>query len=327
MTATPLDLPTFLESQRRNVGGNVEVAAGLWAVLAVPAADHVANQLARDLLARVAFPHHEGLTEDEQWTLYYVEDYHRPAAMHWLDDQVALHHGHIRPIAPVHQGLVDALLASERPHRAARSLAEAHEQGEIAAGTIRDSSTVRSLLDRLHNREPLFYAALQTLFEHHLIDLVELLRQLIDEDVALLNEIVKSSLSADPFLQSRQNATAAIRNLMVRFHVINPLEQHKNVSISNPYASFLGLAAEPTQVLVSVDAIKTAVPIVRFIDAIHAVRRGLYAGKPFDSFDTQAPWMTEGIAHPFRFIRQQVTSHPDIAVMDTLYMLERAADG
>jgi hypothetical protein len=66
------------------------------------------------------------------------------------------------------------------------------------------------------------------------------------------------------------------------------------------------------------------VPRDRFIDAIHAVRRRLYAGEPFDSFDTQAPWMTETIAHPFRYIRQQVTSRSEFTALDTLYMLERA---
>lgn len=326
MSSAAPDLPDFLEAQRRDYGGKIEVAAGLWAVLAVRASDAAANRLARDLLARADFPHAEGLTEDDQLNLYYVEENHRPAAMHWLDDQLALALGEIRPVAPEHQRLKEEIRSSERPHRAARALAEAHEQGLVTAGIIRDATTVRALLDRLHAREPLLFSALQTLFEHHLIDLVVLLRQLINEDVALCNEIVKSGLSADPFLQSRQDATAAIRNALLRFHVINPLEQHKNVSITNPYAAFLGLAVEGDRVLLSVDAIKTAVTRDRFVDAIHAVRRRLYAGEPFDSIDTQAPWMTETIAHPFRFIRQQVTSRSEFAPLDTLYMLERAVD-
>lgn len=324
MTTNTPDLPGFLAAQCRDYGGKIEVAAGLWAVLAVPAADPAANRLARELLAHANFPHAEGLTEDDQLSLYYVEENHRPAAMHWLDDQLALARGEIRPVEPVHQSLIDEIRSSERPHRAARALAEAHDQGQVTAGTIRDAATVRALLDRLHAREPLLFSALQTLFEHHLIDLVVLLQQLINEDVALCNEIVKSGLSADPFLQSRQDATATMRNVLVRFHVINPLEQHKNVSISNPYAAFLGLAVEADRVLLSVDAIKTAVTRDRFIDAIHAVRRRLYAGEPFDSFDTQAPWMTETIAHPFRYIRQQVTSRSEFTALDTLYMLERA---
>lgn len=318
------DLPDFLEAQRRDFGGKIEVAAGLWAVFAVPAANAAANRLVRDLLARADFPHAEGLTEDDQLNLYYVDDAHRPAAMHWLDDRLALARGEIRPVAPEHQRLIEEIRSSERPHRAARGLAEAHEQGQVTAGTIRDAATVRALLDRLHAREPLLFAALQTLFEHHLIDLVVLLRQLINEDVALCNEIVKSGLSTNPFLQSRQDATAAIRNVLLRFHVINPLDQHKNISIKNPYAAFLGLALEGDQILLSVDAIKTAVPHDRFVATLQAVRRRLYAGEPFDSIDTQAPWMTETIAHPFRFIRQQVTSRSEFAALDTLYMLERA---
>ncbi|MBW7894449.1 MAG: hypothetical protein H3C27_04980 [Opitutaceae bacterium] len=321
------DLPDFLEAQRRDFGGKIEVAAGLWAVFAVPATEAAANRLVRDLLARADFPHAEGLTEDDQLNLYYVDDAHRPAAMHWLDDRLALARGEIRPVAPEHQRLIEEIRSSERPHRAARALAEAHEQGEVTAGTIRDAATVRALLDRLHAREPLLFAALQTLFEHHLIDLVVLLRQLINEDVALCNEIVKSGLSTNPFLQSRQDATAAIRNVLLRFHVINPLDQHKNISIKNPYAAFLGLALEGDQILLSVDAIKTAVPHDRFVATLQAVRRRLYAGEPFDSIDTQAPWMTETIAHPFRFIRQQVTSRSEFAALDTLYMLERATEG
>lgn len=325
MTTGHLDLPTFLESQRRDFGGNVEVESGFWAVLAIPAADQVANQLARDLLAHAGFPHAAGQSDDDAWTLYYVDEPHRSAAVHWLDDQVALARGDIRPVASGHQVLIDELLSSDRPHRLARTLAEAHDRGEISAGLIREPTTVRSLLDRLHGREPLFYAALQTLLEHHLVDLVVLLKQLINEDVVLCNEIVKAGLSADPFLQSRQDATAAIRNLLVRFHVINPLEQRKSVSDTNPYAAFLGLAVEPDRVLLSVDGIKVAVTCDRFVQAIRAVRRRLYAGEPFDALDTQVPWMTEEIAHPFRFIKQQVSSRAEFSPMDTLYLLERAA--
>ena len=35
------------------------------------------------------------------------------------------------------------------------------------------------------------------------------------------------TLSADPLLRTRQDAAAAIRHLLTRFHVINPLDQRK----------------------------------------------------------------------------------------------------
>ena len=61
-----------------------------------------------------------------------------------------------------------------------------------------------------------------------------------------------------------------------------------------------------------------------FVSAIHAIRRNLYRGDTFETFDTQALWMHEEIALPFRFIKQQLASRPELPTMDGLYMFERA---
>ena len=157
--------------------------------------------------------------------------------------------------------------------------------------------------------------------------MVVLLQQLIPEDVHLKNDIVKAGLSRDPFLQSRQDAAADIRNVFIRFHVINPLDQQKNFAIANPYAAYLEIMRDGEQVTLPVDGINVTLPHATLIKAIHAVRRNLYRGEQFESFDTQVPWMTPEIAHPFRFIKLLLAAHRDLAPMDGLYMLERAVDG
>jgi hypothetical protein len=185
---------------------------------------------------------------------------------------------------------------------------------------------VRSLLDRLHQREPLFFAAFLTLLTHQLIDLVVLLRQLIPEDVALKNEIVMGGLSRDPFLQSRQDAAAEIRNLLLRFQLINPIDQQKNTAITNPYAVFLEVVADGEQISAPIDGSVVTVPRKNFLAAIHTTRRNLYRGEDFATFDTQALWMTKDIAYAFRFLKQRVDTHRELTALDTLYMLERAIE-
>lgn len=319
-------LQDFLAPQLRDFGGKVEIDTGLWGLFTVPAHDALANAIARSLLREVPFVHQTGTSEDDQWALYYVDTENRAAAEHWLDDLTALIAGAIRPLSPAHRMLVDDIVASEKPHRIAQQLGEAHTRGEIPVGSIRESQLVRSLLDRLHQREPLFFSAFLTLLNHHLVDLVVLLRQMIPEDVALKNEIVKAGLSRDPFLQSRQDAAAEIRNTLLRFQIINPIDQQKNTGIANPYAVYLDVVRIGDQISVPIDGSVTSVPMKTFVAAIHAIRRALYAGEPFGSFDTQVPWMTKEIAHPFRFIRQCVETHRELMPTDTLAMLERAAE-
>jgi hypothetical protein len=250
----------------------------------------------------------------------------RPVAVHWLDDLEKTTSGAIRPVSPAQHALIQEVITSDTPHRYSRVLGEMHDNGEICAGLIREASDVRAMLDRLHVREPLFFAAFQALLTHHLIDMIVLLRQIIPEDVALKNEIVKAGLSVDPFLQSRQDATAEIRNYLLQFHVINRLDQQKNTAISNPYAAYLEIARDGDRITAPIDGIAVSVPRQHYLDAIHSVRRSLYDGESFGNLDTQAPWMNARIAQPFRFIKQHVDRRSELAPLDTLYMLERAAE-
>ncbi|MCC6415651.1 MAG: hypothetical protein IT582_07060 [Opitutaceae bacterium] len=315
----------FLEAQQREFGANYEIAAGLWAVFAVAAEDSAGNELARDLLAEAPFAHEVGSTEDDSHHLYYVDAENRHAAQHWLEDLAATARGEIRPVAPGHQLLIDQVLASESPHRAARQLAEAHAEGAASAGLIREPATVRALLDRLHGREPLFYGALNLLIQHHLVDMLVFFRQLISEDVGLLNEIVKGGLSRDPFLQTRQDATSEIRSQLIRFRIINPMDQMKNTGLANPYAAFMEVAASREHLIALVDGIKSDLARADFVHALHSIRRKLYQGETFSTFGTQSPWMTERIALPFKFIRQKLDAQPGLPALDALYMLERSA--
>lgn len=319
-------LQDFLEPQIRDYGGNVEIDDGLWTVFAVPASDALANAIARSLLTNVAFAHDSGLSADDRWMLYYVDSANRSGAVHWLEEVTKTLAGAIRPTAPAHRALIDDLVVSDKPHRVAQQLAELHSRGEAGAGLIRDHTVVRSLLDRLHQREPLFFSAFLILLSNHLVDLVVLLRQLIPEDVALENEIVKGGLSRDPFLQSRQDAATKIRGVLLQFQVINPIDQQKNTAISNPYAVFLEVVGAGDQITAHIDGSVVTLPRGNFLGALHAVRRNLYRGESFGSFDTQAPWMTDEIAYAFKFIKQRVDSRRDLAPIDTLYMLERAVE-
>lgn len=316
----------FLELQIRDHGGNVEVDTGLWTLFAVEAADAEGNALARSLLAEAKFAHDCGASADDRWMLYYVDTANRPAAVFWLEDLGKVVAGEIRPLPPAQRALIHDVVVSDKPHRVAQQLADLHTRGEICAGIVREPTVVRSLLDRLHQREPLFFSAFQSLLAHHLIDMIVLLQQLIPEDVALTNEIVKGGLSRDPFLQSRQDATTDIRNLLIRFQVISPLDQQKNLAISNPYAVYMEVVGHGDTLTAPIDGNAITVPRRNFLDAIHSIRRNLYRGEQFSSFDTQVPWMNQDIAYSFRFIKQRLDSRRDLAAMDALYMLERAVE-
>jgi len=324
MDADPAAQLRFLEVQHRDFGGNVEIDTGLWALFAIPSVDQSNLALAKDLLTDAPFAYDEGTSEDDGHVLYYVNESNRPAAVHWLDDLVKMHAGKIRPVTAEQQALIDAVLTSDKPHRAARELADLHERGEIAAGIVYDPPTVRHLMDRLHAREPLFYTALQTLLSHHLVDMLTLFRQLIGEDIALANEIVKSGLSRDPFLQSRQDSMGEIRNCLIAFRIINPMDQLKNNGITNPYTAYMELAVTGDEIIAPIDGIKVTLQRADFLNAIHSIRGNLYQGHSFASFDTQSPWITPEIAHLFRFIRQRLAARPDLKPLDALYMLERA---
>jgi hypothetical protein len=109
----------FLQPQIRDYGGNVEIDDGLWTVFAVPATDSLANALARSLLAGATFAYESGASADDQWTLCYVDTAHREAARHWLNELAAVLAGEIRPTSPAQRTLVEEVIVSAKPHRAA----------------------------------------------------------------------------------------------------------------------------------------------------------------------------------------------------------------
>lgn len=326
MDSNDKSLLAFLEPQIRDYGGNVELDTGLWTLFVVPARDSYANFRVRTLLKDAPFAHDTGPSTDDEWTLYYVDDANRLAAIEWLEDLCAVTAGKIRPLPSAHKTLIQETYTSDKPHRAAQHLADLHGRGEVCAGLVRDPAAVRALLDRLHEREPLAFSALLTLLTNQLIDLVVLLEQLIPEDVALKNEIVKGGLSRDPFLQTRQDSAVAIRNFLLQFQVINPIDQQKNTAITNPYAVHMEIIRDGDQLTLPIDGNPIVVPRQNYLEALHSVRRNLYRGAEFSSFDTQVPWMHKDIAYAFRFIKQRVDARTDLATMDALYMLERAVD-
>ena len=316
----------FLEPQIRDYGANVEIDEGLWALFAVAASDEITNAFASTLLREATFAHQAGLSADDQWMLYYVDSANRAEAIHWLDDLSRIAAGEIRPTSPAHRSLIAELLSSPKPHRVAQQLAELADRGEISIGAVREPAIVRGCLDRLHQREPLFFAAFNTLLSRHLVDMIVVLQQVITEDVDLKNELVRGGVSRDPFVQSLQDAAVGIRSALTRFHVINMLDQQKNTAIANPYAAYMEVTRDRDQVTFALDGGNLTVPRQHLLAAIHSIRSKLYRGEQFSTFDTQSPWMNETIAHPFRFIKQRLESHRELSPLAALYMLERAVE-
>lgn len=319
-------LADFVAAQTRDFGGKVEIDQGIWALFGVPAADAAGNALAREMLTQAAFAHDSGDSDDDQWTLFYVDAANRLEAMHWLDDWQRRIEGKARLPTPAQRALIQDLLESSMPHRIAQNLSEAHLRGELSAGAIQDPALLRALLDRLHVGEPLFYSAFHQLLQAHLLDLVALLQQLIPEDVDHANETIRGSLSRDPFLRSRQTTAAEIRNHFIRFHLINSLDQQKNTAIRNPYAAYLELVTQGEDLALSVDGSTVATSRPTFVRAIRLIRRNLYRGGEFTRFDTQVPWMEDDVAFSFRFIKQRLEMRRELTPLDGLYILERAVD-
>jgi hypothetical protein len=326
MNVESSNLAIFLERQLRDFGGNVEIAPGLWALFGVETGDTEANELARSLLTDVSFAYDSGSAEDDRWVLYYVDSANRPDAIHWLDDRHKQMTGEVRPPSLALRRLIDEIAESPMPHRVAQKLVEEHVAGGLSAGSFRSPKVVRALLDRLHVREPLFYSAFHQLLRHHLVDMVVLLQQLIAEDVGLLNESIKGAVSRDPFMQTRQDAAAEIRRILIEFCVINSLDQQKATAIANPYAAYMDVMRKGDEILLPLDGKTLATTPETLIDAVRSTRRPIYRGEQFAQFDTHVPWMREEIALPFRFIKQRLEIHRDLSPLDGLYMLERAAE-
>jgi len=317
-------LLNFLRNQSREYGGRFEIDPGFWALFIVENTDPMSLELARSVLAAASFPYEAGQSDDDAHTIYYVASEYRPTAIHWLDDLLKTTAGEIRPLSPEQRKLVHELSQSEKPHQVAQQLATLHREGKVHAGLIRAPTDIRRLFDRLHQREPLFFSAISILLKHHLIDMIVLFEKLISEDLNLQNEIVKSGLSRDPFLQTRQDATAEIRNALIKFFIISPMDQLKNTGITNPYAAHLEVSYTHEHIKASIDGINQVIKRAAYLEAIHSIRAKLYRGESFENFDTQSPWMTPRIALPFRYIREKLQKRSDLQPLDVLYMLERA---
>jgi hypothetical protein len=316
----------FLGPQVKDFGGNLEIGPDLWALFGVRNNDPAGNTLAKDLLSQVNFTHGTGEAEGDAWTLYYVNTENRAKAVFWLEDVQRTLAGCFRHPSPAEQALIKDLAGSATPHRVARKLADLHAKGELAAGAIGDPQIVRMLLDRLHAQEPLFFSAFLILLEHHLIDLLGLYQKMVDEDIRLGNEIMQGSISQDPFLQSRQTAAAGIREQLLRFKIINPLDQQKHALNSNPYVAFTETRLAGDDVIIRVDGIDKTKSRQDFVSTIRVLRKNMYRGERIENLSTQTPWVTEVTAQPLRFIKQQTEARKDISGLDWLYMLERAVD-
>lgn len=319
------ELAVFLEAQKRECGCRQSVGDGLWALFAILSVDADGNALARALLRDTPFTWESGESEDNAWTLYYVDNANRTSALHWIEDLIALCTGRLRPTAPTHLGLIAEMPASDMPHRIAQRLVDLLHAEEIAPSAIADPALLRMMLDRLHSREPLHFSAFHLVLSHHLVDMVQLQKQLIDEDVALFVSMLQGSVSQNPFYQTRQTAAANIHRELVFFQLINPLDQLRNTAAINPYAAYMEITLDGDTIMAPMDGSTCRLECRHFIDAIRSIRRNLYRGEQFDNLNTHSPWMTEAIALPFRFIKQRIASKPDVTPMVALALLERAA--
>lgn len=319
-------LLAFLGPQLRDYGGKVEIDTDRWALFAVETADQESNELASWLLAGTRFASGSGPSEDDRWTLYYVNTAARAEAVYWLEELSKVVSGQIRPTSAAQRSLIRELASSGMPHRVAKNLAEQHARGELSAGSVQEPDVIRSLLDRLHSREPLFYSALQMLLNDHLIDLIVLLQQLIAEELSLEDEIEPVILSRDPLLKAGQIAAIDIRNVLIRFQVINPLDHGTNTTITNPYRAYMEIVREGGQIIAPIGASTIALRRKTFVDAIRLTRRNLYWGSALSKIDTPVPWMREEIMSSFQFIKQRLENRRELSAMDALYMLERAVE-
>lgn len=319
-------LRVLLDEQRAEYGGNEEVAPGCWAVFASLKADEVTHEIIGALVAAAPFPIQSGESEDEQWVLHYVEQEHRATARFWIEDLLCLLDGRARKAAPSYKKLIEEMLESPMPHRIARQLVNAAQAGEIPPGSINDYPTLRSLLDRSHRQEPMFLNALHLLLEAHLIDLKLLFTTLIQEDITLGNDLTRGDLSRDPFLQTRQNSAAAIRDFLVQKKIINPLDQQKHTEVTNPYVALTQLRRKGRDFILRIDGRDHECMGSHFIETIHRVRRQVYRGIEVPEMSTKAPWVTEERAYPLRYILQRAAEQKNVPALVWLYMLERAMD-
>lgn len=319
-------LRALLDQQVVDIDTDSEIAPGYWAVLAHATADEESKVLVEALLETAPFPHHCGPSSDDAWQIHYVATADKPTACHWLADTKNVLHGRVRDPSPAQKAVLLELVESTMPHRIARQITTDFSAGAFPLGGIRTPPLVRSLLDRIHAREPLFLAALHQLMDHHLIDLLVLKQQVIEEDIEICNELTKGAVSHDPFFKSRQESVAAIRELLIAAKIINPLDQRLHSAVRNPYAALVPLRLRAESVFLRVDGLEQELPRDTFIAAIRVLRSRCYLGDTLEDMDTRAPWLAATDAYPLRYVRQQLAAQPATSALHWLYLLERAME-
>jgi hypothetical protein len=315
----------FIDQQIEDIDLNSEIAPGYWALFAHESADEESNVLCNALLEKAPFPFQVGPCGDDVWQIYYIATPAKATAHHWLDDVRNILSGKIRKPSPIQRDALERLLESPMAHRIARQITTEFEAGTFPLGGIHDPSLVRALLDRIHVREPLFLAALQTLMDSHLIDYVVLDQQLISEDIQVCNDLTQGSVSQDPFFKSRQESVSAIREHLIQGKIINPFDQQKHSGGRNPYAMMVDLRGQDECVLLRIDGIEYEIPRDGFITAIRDMRARFYLGEVVSEMGTNSPWVTAANAYPLRFVQQRLIARPETSALLWLYMLERAA--
>ena len=320
-------LRAFIAEQLADYGADMEIAPGCWALLAVPAADADAEFIARSVLESAPFPWKAGQSDDDTWSIFYVETEHRVNARHWLDHlHLWLEGSPFVPSPAQREGIV-GLLEATMPHRVARDLVDAAARGELPPAALREPPLIRALLDRLHRQEPTFLAAVLLLVEHHLIDLLELHRALTNEDLDILNDLTQGNVSQDPFLLNRQTAAASLRQQLIAAKILNPLDQRKHTEASNPYGQIIRLRRQGDgSALLRIDGIDQPVDPDEMRQSITKIRQRDNRGIDSLAPESRAPWATEERAYHLRFIRQLAAENPRLRTADLLHMVERALD-
>ncbi|WP_221030389.1 hypothetical protein [Actomonas aquatica] len=318
-------LKTFLAEQLADYGAEMEIAPGCWALMAFERHDSDADLLARAVLETASFPWTAGCSDDDAWIIFYVRSAEQATARHWLDHLLRWLDGRPPEPSPAHLAELRSLYDSPMPHRVARGLVVAAQQGELPPALARTSADVRALLDRLHRQEPTFLSALLLLLENHLIDLLELYRVLTQDDLDIINELTSGNVSQDPFLLNRQTAASGLRRHLIDAKILNPLDQRKHTEATNPYAQIVRLRAQTDgRVLLRMDGNDQPTTATSLHESLLKIRqrenRGIDALAP----GSRAPWAVDDRAYHLRFVRNLIAEHPHLRPADVLHMVERA---
>lgn len=316
----------LINEQLELCGAREEISPNAWGLFAIPVRDQGTGHLARGLLEQAPFTVDEGTSEEGDWTLFYVDGVTAPAARHWLRQLRHFLTGEALQPSPAQLKEIGSLLDSPMPHRVARALGEAAQRGDLPGAAIGDPQTVRALLDRLHQQEPSFIAALHQLMQNHVVDLLVLHRALIAEDLAGINLLTQGGVSHDPFFLGRQTAAAGLRQELITAKILNPLDQAKHDAAHNPYAALAKVRfTPPDTVELRVDSMDRETSADQLRQTIRKIRSRVYRGESVLAPETRAPWATDERAYHLRFVRQ-FAAHPPAGrtPLDWLYLLERS---